>query len=157
MTLTALLGALAACLCDEFDDVCQCGLLPGSEAALDHCGSCSGDVCGQAWVLFESLYRSTTFPAQDEGEGCATPLAALIQIGVARCVPVPSADGSPPEQTELTAAALKGALDAVRVMTSVGCCLENSDVRYVVGPWTTDAPSGGCVSGSLRMSVEVTI
>lgn len=155
MTLTALLSALAACLCDEFDDVCACGVLPGSQAVADYCGPCDSDTCGQAWVLLEQVYHSTSFPAQDAGATCHTSLAAVVQVGVARCVPSPEADGSPPGQEDLTSAGLRGANDALRAHKAVACCLEDEDVLYVVDNWNTGIPSGGCTAGTLRISVEV--
>lgn len=156
MTLEALLTALSDCLCDEFDDVCACGILPGSQAAIDYCGPCDSDTCGQAWVLLEQVYPSTVFPAQDVAATCATSLAAVVQVGVARCVPSPEADGSPPEQEDLTSAGMRGANDALRARRAVACCMEGEDVLYVVDNWNTGIPSGGCVAGTLRVSVEVT-
>lgn len=156
MKLEDILGALSACVCAEFSDVCQCGILPGNQAAIDHCGPCTGNVCGQAWVLLQQVYTSTSFPTPDSGGSCGSYLAASIQVGVARCAPVPGADGSPPDQEDLTEAGLQGAADAVAAYRAVTCCLDDLDVQYATVNWATGAPSGGCVTGMMQVLVEVT-
>lgn len=156
MSLEELLLALSACLCEEFQDVCECGILPGSTAALDHCGSCAGEMCGQAWVLLEQVHSSEVFPQESEFSRCGSPLVAVMRVGVARCAPVPDASGEPPDGSDLELSGLQGARDAMAAHRAVSCCLSDQDILYSVGPWVTGTPSGGCVDGSMRVMVEVT-
>jgi hypothetical protein len=156
---------LAACLCTEIQqsglpEPCQCGVMPGGDAILDYCGECDGDGCGgQAWVRLSGAFPSTRFPAvQDAAASCVTPLAFVIEVGIARCAPV----GTVSTVQGFAPPTLEQQIEAVRLQTAdmsamkraVSCCLENkySDLTYTLGVYTPIS-GGDCNAGTWLISV----
>lgn len=164
-----LMVTLAGCLCDELvasglPGTCSCAVVPGPMAVLDACGSCksTGAACGgQAWVRLDRAYPSRDFPSPDvEGATCASSLAYVLEVGVARCTPV----GKSNNVSGYTAPSVSQYLDAVRLQTAdmqamkraIQCCLstgENADRSMALGSYTPITPAADCGGGVWNLTV----
>lgn len=154
---------LAACLCAELEasglpGTCLCAVVPGPMAVLDSCGSCksTGAACGgQAWVRLERAYPSSSFPTQDSvGATCASPIAYIIEVGVARCTPVGKSNSItgyvPPTTQQYVDAVRLQTADMQAMKRAIQCCLgsgDNSDRSFALGSYTPITPAADCGGG----------
>lgn len=150
--LVALEACVGEALVDRGSgDVCWLGVLPGSEVALDFCTECDRDRCGMAWVRLTQAYPSTVFPDQDvEFRNCRTRLAYVVEVGVARCLPL-TVDNSPPEAADMLTTTLSVTDDMLALRYAVQCCF--GDSVHVLGAWQPFGPDGGCVGGTWTVQV----
>jgi hypothetical protein len=158
-----LMVDLAACLCTELEasglpGTCSCAVVPGPMAVLEACGACksTGAACGgQAWVRLDRAFPSSTFPTPDvEGATCVSPMAYIVEVGVARCVPVGKANSItgyvPPTVQQYTDSVRLQTADMQAMKRAIQCCLrtgENSDRSFVLGTYTPITPSADCGGG----------
>lgn len=150
------LELLKSCLCLELESsvggpVCRCAIMAGAQAAFDNC--CQGT----AWVIVGQTFPASTFPVPDTGLiRCDThAMAASIEIGVVRCAPTVNDYGEPPTVEAIEESARIVHSDRVRMMKAVRCCFREAlgcdEVNF--GPWTAIDNQGGCVGGSMTLSV----
>lgn len=141
------------------DPPASVGLRPGT--VVDHLLSMSDDECcsGLAWVRPDVFFPSSaTFPAQDtvtQKQGPRT-WAVTLELGYVRCAPTPDASSIPSnaEWDEVTQAVM----DAAAAMRRAVCCWATSSSpsrwpRVLVGQWRPVAVQGGCVGGTLPVTL----
>lgn len=158
---------LAGCLCTTLEErglpgTCQCTVVPGPMAVLEACGSCSGTgkgACGgQGWVRFDSEYPSNTFPQPDtRGGTCNSPMAYVLEVGIARCLPVGKANGitgaTPPSMEEMVAATRLQMADKAAMKAAIQCCLDDGDLTYSLGTYRTIQATGDCGGGLWTVTI----
>lgn len=152
-TVWPLLTSLADCLCQQITDsglpeTCFCGIFPGEQVPFDYCDGCEDNLCGQAWVRLATMFPSAIFPTLDITAKCTSPLAIQLEIGIVRCAPMPTSDGTAPSlQDQLEASALQIA-DAMAMRRAIMCCAKvNSRRDNLLVGYTPVGPIGGCVGG----------
>ena len=161
--LGPLMDDLRACVCAALEDTlggsvsCFCSLLPGQNAPADWC-TCKGTAsCGMGWVRLDNLYPSgERFPAQDgtTKASCASVLAAVLEVGVYRCQPVPDRQGGPPAAADQTQAALVQADDALALHRAIGCCTAITSRPHLLGRYQP-RDGGGCGGGAWQVTVQL--
>jgi hypothetical protein len=158
--LGEVLDSLVGCLCTALTDTpkgspCFCGMVGGQQAIADHC-SCDGhDHCGQAWVRLDRIYAYDAHvltPARTPT--CATPLAAVLEVGVYRCIPTVKGDGAAPTVLEQTNQVLGQIGDAGAMFAAVRCCRAITDRPYVLGLYLP-RDSGDCGGGVITVTVAL--
>lgn len=154
-----IMDDLRACLCQALaaspgGSPCFCGVVPGPRAIADRCG-CGSDGCGQAWVRLDRVYPSSSFPQQDASmSACATGLAAVIELGVFRCVSVPNRAGGLPTAAALAEDTRIQMGDWAALRTTVACCPAVTRRQTVLGPYVPRG-QGGCAGGALTLTVRL--
>jgi hypothetical protein len=129
-------------------------VVPG-EISWDDCQ------CGQLAVAEQRRYPSMDFPLEEVNHeaDCGAPwLVSAFIISLARCVPVPSVNGSPPDCTALEASAQQLATDMLKLRKGVQCCLDAAYNAHTVEAWELGAsevngPQGQCVETTLTVLV----
>lgn len=161
-TLSAVMDDLRACLCAALADAtpggepCFCGLYPGAAANADFC-TCKGrgEGCGQAWVRLDRIYPSTRFPAVDTtGTSCGAPLAAVLELGVYRCLAGTDGQGNAPDAAKQANAVLQAVADADAMRKAVTCCEAITKRPNVLGTYTP-RDSGNCGGGVWPVTVHL--
>ena len=159
---------LAGCLCTTLEErglpgTCQCTVVPGPIAVMDACGACSksGTACGgQAWVRLVNEFPSSRFPQPDTTSAkCGSPMAYVLEVGVARCLPQPPANGIsgmgmvPVE--DLVAATRLQMADKAAMKAAIQCCLDerDSDLTYVLGQYQPMQATGDCGGGTWTVTI----
>lgn len=159
-----VLDGLRACLCTAVEEsegggVCFCGLYPGSEAVADYC-NCKPNMrgeggCGMAWARLASIYPyGPTFPGQAQNPTCDSPMAAVIELGVFRCLPGLNGQGKAPDPVAQARAVQVQASDAGAMLRAFACCDALTDRDYVLGRYTPQS-SGGCGGGVWQATVAL--
>lgn len=158
--LGEVLDGLVTCLCAALVDTpkgapCYCGLVGGKTAIADHC-SCDGDGhCGQAWVRLDRIYPyDTTLLTPARTPTCSTPLAAVLEVGVYRCIPTTHDDGTAPTLLEQTNQVLGQIADAGALFAAVTCCTAIADRPHVMGTYTP-RDDGDCGGGLITVTVAL--
>lgn len=160
---------LTACLCTTVVDrglpeLCLCAPVPGALAILDSCGSCkkAGDAkCGgQGWVRFVNEYPSRQFPQPDnQGATCEVPSAFVLEVGIARCLPVGKANSingyTPPSLEQYVEATRLQMADKAAIKAAIKCCLAtpDKDLTYTLGQYTTIQASADCGGGMWTVTI----
>lgn len=155
--LTSLLGGLERELTRSgIDTPCFLSLVPGDTLpALDMIES--GDCGAVAWVRLVSIYPSTSFPAVDEATAtCAVPLAAQVEIGMARGMPKLAGrdvrKGPVPAQwLEVTRLIMA---DQAAMRRVVRGCEKVTEKEIAMGGWTPLPNEGGVGGGFWTMFVS---
>lgn len=157
-----IMDAVRGCLCTELaatpgGEPCFCSIIEGGPVVVaDHCGCSSRGKCGQAWVRLVEMYPSAAFPSPDTGvTGCASPLVAVIEVGVYRCVPTMTAKGQPPTVEQRTNATIQQVADAGAMHVAIRCCDELLRRDVTVGRYTPRDSSGGCGGGVWPFTVSL--
>lgn len=158
-----VMDALRVCLCTALADSrggspCFCGVYPGAQVSADFC-SCAKNMrgetgCGQAWVRLLNVYPYDQFPTQAAKPQCATPLAAVIEVGVFRCQPSLSSTGAAPGAAEQAEAVLVTTSDVTAILRAFTCCDALTNRDYVLGRWSPSS-SGGCGGGTWTATVAL--
>lgn len=156
----AVMDDLRACLCTYLEarsePLCSCPLTPGAQAVPD--GGCGTGGCGKAWVRLDRMYPSINFPSQDAtGREQGTRLAAVIELGVLRCIPVsnPAKQGSPPTDVQLTDATILQLRDASAMFATLTCCETLTSRATMLGAYTP-RDAGDLGGGVWPITVELT-
>lgn len=158
--LTPLIDDLRACLCSTLQtagvETCFCGLYPGASVAADFCSCNGGGSCGMAWVRLSSVFPSSkAFPLPDNGAAdCGTVLAAVLEVGIYRCRPVPDSQGNM-DPAALASAALTQAADAIYMHRAIACCDPIRRRPHALGTYLPAADSGGCGGGTWPVTVQL--
>lgn len=147
---------LADCLCAEIaasglPGVCFCGVLAGDSVPLDYCTECDGGGCGMAWVRLSAVTPLGSEATATTGTGtfntCTMPLVATVEVGIARCAPMPNEDGEPPTLAEQLDAAQLQAADMAASVRAIRCCEGIDQKALVLAQWVPLGPDGGCLGG----------
>lgn len=157
----AIMDDLKDCLCTALADSvggepCYCGLYPGSLTPADWC-SCRGTTtsCGMAWARLDRIFPSSRFPQLDQsGTSCGAPLAAVIELGVYRCLPAATERGEPPTAVALAQATVVQNGDAAAMHKALTCCGALADRPSVLGTYIP-RDSGGCGGGIWPITVQL--
>lgn len=121
--------------------------------------STNRDECceGLAWVRVVRVYPSREFPVQDTSYQTCSPAqwAVVLELGAARCAPMPDATELVPAETwhATTEAVLN---DAAACRRAVARFMElDIDRMYLAGIWSPLTTEGGCVGGTMQLTVAV--
>lgn len=154
-----IMDSLRACLATELESSpggvpCVVALVPGQSVPADWCSCAKGAACGQAWVRLDRTYPTNQFPAQDTNASCKAGLAAVLEVGVIRCLPTTGANGAPPDAAAQTAATMVQLGDWQAMLRALQCCeaLERRDT--VLGIYTPRS-QGGCGGGAWQVTVRL--
>ncbi len=147
-SLTEALLELTDCVCTELattgaGPTCWCGLWPGLDVSWEYCTDCPGDRCGMGWVRLAGINPYETFPTAAVDLRCTLPLAATVEIGALRCMPIPG-DGEILQPAPMGDVALTVTADALALRNAVLCC---QNPNLALGLWQPTGPQGGCVGG----------
>ena len=157
--MTDMLAALenqAQCLKDP---PALASLRPGD--VIELLASQNNDECcaGLAWVRNVTIYPSTNFPDQDSEASNCGPLAwaVVLEVGIARCAPVPDVDDLPTSddwanatgQVMADAAAIRRAVKLFKTLP------DWEDSMWVVGAWTPLRTEGGCMGGAMQVTISM--
>lgn len=151
----AIMGDLVACLRTALEErssaPCSLSIIPGIQAYPDK--GCGAGGCGQAWVRLDRIYGSTAFPLADAKATCATGLAAVIELGILRCVPTLDAAGNGPTDLDNTQATIEVLSDASALIEAVNCCPAVTERQHFLGAWEPrDAADMG--GGVIQVTVQ---
>lgn len=159
---------LAACLCTTLEDrglpgTCQCTPVPGPLAVMESCGKCKGtgsEACGgQGWVRFVNEFPSRQFPQPDStSANCDTPLAYVLEVGVARCLPTGNSNSisgyTGPTMEQLMDATRLQLADKAAMVAAIKCCLAGEDdISYVLGQYQTIQTAADCGGGMWTVTI----
>lgn len=158
---------LSACLCTtvverELPTLCRCSPVPGPLAIMDACGACSGtgsEKCGgQGWVRLTNEYPSTTFPtASQEPDNCGTTMAYVLEVGIARCIPVGKANSisgyQPPSLEQMVESTRLQMADKAAIRAAIQCCMDDGEITYTLGSYSSMQASGDCGGGFYTVTI----
>lgn len=154
---------LLECLCAQLEltvggPVCRCCLAAGAGVPADFCCDCGGGH-GQAWVRVARIYPTTArFPnAQVEPDKCALGMWAVeLELGAYRCAATVDGRGNPPSCERVTRDAEVILDDAAAMRRAANCCFRAGEVgrQLMVGQWQPYGPDGGCIGGSMVVTVR---
>lgn len=157
-----LIGDMVACLEQQVgcvdDPPAVVSARPGDRIEL--LISEADDECcnGLAWVRLVSIYPSSDFPGADtEASNCGPRgWAVVLEIGVARCAPTPDTTRVPTaeEWTEITGKVMADAAAIRRTVLCFKTLPEREDTMWLVGGYTPLPTEGGCVGGSMQVTVH---
>lgn len=163
---TPVATALLACLTAQMNE------LPSPPSKIEmRAGAESGpligpnvDECcaGLAWVRVASVYPSwDSFPAPDTTWLPCGPLAyaVVLEMGSAFCMPWANSDDSfenldPPSTADWAGAATTLMQHQTLMRRAAACCFAPTQ-RRAVGEWNPLSVEGGCLGGTLRVTVSV--
>jgi|SRR5690625_98231 len=119
---------------------------PGAEVAWDNC-------CGQLWARVVDFGPPSGARQVRKADGslCAMRRQAQIELGMLRCAAVVDDHGRAPTAEEISADGAQVLADAEGLWLLLSC---EVSVREVV-KWTPVGPSGGCVGGHWRFTVDL--
>jgi hypothetical protein len=155
--VSRLLDDLSICLCaqiltDGLPPTCFCGVMPGSEVALDYAGDCD-DVCGMAWVRLITTYPSVSVGAAAERPGnCAMGIGVDVEVGVVRCLDAGD-EGEAPSPESMAESARLQAADMLAMWRAIACCRTSKD--WIMGQYQPYGPEGGMVGGTFQIAMTV--
>ena len=160
--VTAILEAVAACLCAEIQnpangvpDVCFCGIVPGDNTPAMYAGNCKTR-CGMAWTRLITLYPSNAVGATTvEPARCDTGMGIDIEVGMLRCISVGDERGNLPTPQEQTDAVKLQLADAFVMWKALLCCTAFPSGDVILTPYQPIGPEGGLVGGRFTASMGV--
>jgi hypothetical protein len=142
---------LAACLCQQVDDLglpalCRCGVVPGDAVVID-LETCAGaNPCGQGWVRLNRVYDASALGVANlVPRPCGPTFAMEVEVGIARCGPVPDSRGRAPSVDAMLAAAQLQMLDMQAIRLATVCCFDD---RILVGDYLPVSGEGAVVGGA---------
>jgi hypothetical protein len=159
-------GQLLACFTEQLMELpnppAKIELRAGAEAGpligpnVDEC--CPG----LAWVRVARVYPSwDSFPSEDNSWLPTGPLAyaVVLEMGVAFCMPWADTEGGyeslDPPGTQDWASAHDTLMQHQNLMRRAAACCWPHTTRRVVGGWTPLSGDGGCIGGTLTVTVSV--
>lgn len=154
---------LLACLQTQAEDSpgvpANFQFLPGSVATPDI--SSYRDLCceGTAYVRMAAQYPSgQNFPSPDVSASNCSPFswAVIYELGIMRCSPVGDTQFIP-TAAQWRETFVQEAIDAASLRNAI-CCWINAHATpgqgVQIGQWTPVGPEGGCVIGTLSVTIE---
>lgn len=155
--------ALRDCLCAELagdppDD--GCCVVHGDNVALPNC-------CSMAWVRVVETYGTAGFPNRAPGtmpvscDGGVDGWAAVVELGIGRCVATLDEYGNAPPCHERETDARRALADQAALLRAAWCCDWRQvaglvrDERVVLGGVVPFGPQGGCAGSTLQVTVEL--
>ncbi len=158
LSVTPIVEALLACyevevgkVADPPASVC---LRTGDQVALLVAQSADECCDGLAWVRVAAVYPSANFPEPDAAPSNCGPIqwAVVLELGAARCAPTGDAQSIP--TCEQWLAVSRAVLDDRAAMVRAVCCWGADTVwPYLVGQWSPWPTEGGCVGGTMQVTV----
>jgi hypothetical protein len=143
---------LAACLCQQVDDLglpslCRCGVVPGDAVVLDlELCTGNGGKCGQGWVRLNRAYDASALGVPNIVPRACGPMFAMeVEVGIARCGPVPDSRGRAPSVDDMLAAAQLQMLDMQAIRLASVCCFDD---LALLGDYLPVNGAGAVVGGS---------
>lgn len=141
-TIQTILAALTACLCEGLEErgrpTCFCGMIPTDPlGTLDVLGCNDSDDCdgnGSAYVRLVRTFNSTTLPEIDLSGNC-TKRAIELEVGIMRCIPFITENGSQPTVEEHAASTELILSDMEAMRSIISCCLADMKLKYVLGEY----------------------
>lgn len=113
---------------------------------------------GLAWVRCVTFYPSADFPQPDsEASNCGpTGWAVVAELGVARCAPMSDANTFPTAQewSDSTYAVMADSAAVRRAIALFKTLDDFEDSLWLVGPWLPMTTEGGCVGGSIQVTIS---
>lgn len=113
---------------------------------------------GLGWVRNVTTYPSESFPDPDTAATACGPSAwaVVLEVGIARCAPVPDGSEIPSgEDWDNTTAAvmadMAAIIRAVRVFKELS---DYEDTLWLVGAWLPLTTEGGCVGGAMQVTIS---
>lgn len=156
---SGLLAELCCRVAASDHPVCRCGFAFGDPPPVSNCCSCPSGGQGEAFVRVGQVYPSTVFPQPDEANSVCdyASFAAVFTVGIYRCAPTLKDNGSAPTTEELAAALIVQLQDRAVLMRTIRCYFNGlPDERlWFAGPWNPIEPQGGCMGGSVTVTVAV--
>lgn len=156
--LTPIAHALLDCFTEQLAacgvPVCRANLVPGINAAFDHCCGCDDGGEGQAWVAVKQIVPQ---PVGGGGK-CGWFFRATLELGIVRCAAAQDAKGNPPSPETLDAEGAAGMRDASIARTAILCCwaevagIDPGD--WAIGTYLPLGPEGGCAGGATLVTVD---
>lgn len=157
-TVTPLAMGLLACYETEIGKVASppASVCLRTGVSVDLLISTTGDECcdGLAWIRVAGVYPSATFPEQDAAPERCGPIqwAVVLELGAARCAPTTDARSIP--TCEQWLAVSRAVLDDRAAMVRAICCwADGTDLQWLAGMWQPLATEGGCVGGTMTVTV----
>lgn len=135
---------------------------PGDQIELLLSNAGRDECCeGLGWVRCITIYPSgQNFPAPDGISTACGPLAwaVVLEIGIGRCAPVPGPQEIPSadDWNTVTAAVMDDAAAIRRAVRAFKTLDEWEDNLWLVAPWTPFRTEGGCVGGSMQVTIQAT-
>lgn len=155
-----VLQRLQECLCAELAKaagpaLCYCGLMVGDIMPLELMKCGPGECGGVAWVRPVQIFSSLEFPAPTEGATCYAPIAALVEVGVARCYPRgdPRLPMDPQEMFEASRLYMS---DMAAIRRAIKCCLADDAFQgsHALSGWEPIPASGGVSGGTWTVTIR---
>jgi hypothetical protein len=155
--LVDVMDGVRVCLADALEHSrdgapCFIALYSGAQVAADHCG-CGADGCGMAWVRLARAFPSSNFPAPDVTINVSSPIAAMLEVGAMRCVPVGKGPAGPTAADQINAT-LSQVSDMEQIRKALGCCDVLEDRDTSLGTYSPMG-SGGCAGGAWSIAVRL--
>lgn len=159
--LQPIVASLSGVLTDVERPVALTIVSPAGPPAHDEC--CDG----MAYIRLVEAFPTAgaggnnPFPTRDNlqrGPGCGVNLLSLhLALGVIRCAHTVNSDGTPPTQNEINFDASLVLADMGTVLDVIVCVVKEHPkvMKSVVGAWSPQGPSGGCVGGEWSFWVAV--
>lgn len=154
-TISQKIDDLITCLCaqiieDGNGNVCFCGIMPGSEVAMDYFGECT-DACGMAYVTLETGTPANGIGVENtQVNNCGSAFTFDVEIGILRCVEAGDEHGAPPTPESLNETAHVQFADILTMRRAVQCC---NPKPYILGAYTPYGPTGGAVGGTFLLTL----
>lgn len=153
---------LLECLCTEAilnpKPPAICGFRTGTEGSPLGGSDPGSDECchGAAFVRVIRTYPSWNAPnVSGTSIRCAQPIAVEMELSMWRCVPTGDM-GTPPGQPQWNQVHEDLLNDRVTLQAAACCFLKTRDNGSVmVGEWTIDNTSGGCVGSILPIQIDL--
>ncbi len=155
-----LLDCLCSILASTSNPPGICALRAGNQAIQD-IGPTFDECCeGQAYVRITGFtptgLQQAPFPAGNEDQivpACGIPAWSLhFEVGIFRCMDTEGHLSS----AEWANIAAQQMLDAKSIRLAICCFIAERELKTTaVGAWTPQGPEGGCIGGTMPLSIEV--
>lgn len=134
--------------------VLDAGVVPGGPPPVEAI-NCKAAGNGLAWSRVTSVYGSTSFPDPEavfDFAGTGRMLAAVLEVGVARCAPIGTST-RPPTMEDYTTSANLQLADMRAVRSAICRVLLRLELPWVLGTYTPTTLEGGVVGGAWSFTV----
>lgn len=151
------------CIAEAVDDVCSWGITIGETYVPfdpDEDEGCDDADCNQLWVRVVAV-DPMAIPESWGGNGCAVTLQVSLEVGILRCIEIPSG-GEAPTATDVHLASVQSMEDMLAIQCAALTCQDTTDpdnpvdifAAITLGGWTPAGPLGGQYGGIWTFTVE---